>query len=87
VETEPFSQWIIEDDFAAGRPAWDEAGALFVASVSAYEKMKLRMLNGAHSLIAYAGFLAGYETVADAMRDAGLKRLVEHQMKAAAATL
>lgn len=87
VETEPFSQWIIEDDFAAGRPAWDEAGALFVASVSAYEKMKLRMLNGAHSLIAYAGFLAGYETVADAMRDAGLKRLVERQMQAAAATL
>jgi fructuronate reductase len=87
IEAEPFSQWIIEDDFAAGRPAWQEAGALFVASVSPYEKMKLRMLNGAHSLIAYAGFLAGYETVADAMRDDDLTRIVGRQMEAAAATL
>ncbi|MDF1601799.1 mannitol dehydrogenase family protein [Mesorhizobium sp. YIM 152430] len=87
VETEPFSQWIIEDDFAAGRPAWEKAGALFVASVSPYEKMKLRMLNGAHSLIAYAGFLAGHETVADAMQDRGLTRIVGRQMEAAAATL
>lgn len=87
VETEPFSQWIIEDDFAAGRPAWEKTGVLFVASVSPYEKMKLRMLNGAHSLIAYAGFLAGHETVADAMRDDGLRRIAQRQMKAAASTL
>jgi len=87
VETEPFSQWIIEDDFAAGRPAWDAAGALFVSSVAPYEQMKLRMLNGAHSLIAYAGHLAGHLTVADAMHDGDLRRIVERQMRAAAATL
>ncbi len=87
VETEPFSQWIIEDNFAAGRPAWDAAGALFVGDVAPYEKMKLRMLNGAHSLIAYAGFIAGHECVADAMRDEALARLVDRQMRAAASTL
>lgn len=87
VETEPFTQWVIEDDFAAGRPAWDKAGAVFVTDVAPYEKMKLRLLNGAHSLLAYAGFIAGYETVAVAMRDANLRRIAERQMIAAAATL
>lgn len=87
VETEPFSQWIIEDDFIAGRPAWDEAGALFVDDVAPYERMKLRLLNGAHSLIAYAGFLAGYETVADAMANRAIARLARAQMAAAAKTL
>ncbi|WP_435164142.1 mannitol dehydrogenase family protein [Falsirhodobacter sp. 1013] len=87
VETEPFTQWVIEDDFAAGRPAWDKAGAVFVADVAPYEKMKLRMLNGAHSLLAYAGFIAGYDTVAEAMKDANLRRIAERQMIAAAATL
>jgi fructuronate reductase len=87
VETEPFSQWIVEDEFAAGRPAWEQAGVLFVEAVSPYEKMKLRMLNGAHSLIAYAGHIAGYETVAEAMRDEALTKVVARQMIAAAATL
>jgi fructuronate reductase len=87
VETEPFSQWIIEDDFAAGRPDWEAAGALFVADVAPYEKMKLRMLNGAHSLLAYAGFIAGHEYVRDAMRDEQLARLVRRHMGEAARTL
>lgn len=87
VETEPFSQWVIEDAFAAGRPAWDEAGALFVADVAPYEKMKLRMLNGAHSLIAYLGFLAGHEFVRDAMADPAFAALVRRHMLAAADTL
>lgn len=87
VETEPFSQWIIEDSFAAGRPDWERAGALFVDDVTPYEKMKLRMLNGSHSLIAYLGFLAGHEFVRDAMADARFSQLVRLHMQAAAATL
>lgn len=87
VETEPFTQWVIEDDFAAGRPAWEAGGALFVEDVTPYEKMKLRLLNGTHSLLAYAGFLAGHETVSEAIRDASLAVLAERQMIAAAATL
>ena len=87
IETEPFSQWVIEDHFVDGRPAWDEAGALMVSDVSAYEKMKLRMLNGAHSLLAYLGFIAGHEFIRDTMQDAALKSLAERHMKAAARTL
>ena len=60
VETEPFSQWVIEDHFPSGRPDWEAGGALFVEDVAPYEAMKLRMLNGAHSMLAYAGFLAGH---------------------------
>ncbi|WP_246333091.1 mannitol dehydrogenase family protein [Aureimonas mangrovi] len=87
IETEPFTQWVVEDDFAAGRPAWEAGGAIFVDDVAPFEMMKLRMLNGAHSLIAYAGFAAGYETVSQAMEDEALVRLVERQMRAAAASL
>src|SRR5579862_1036321 len=60
---EPFSQWVIEDRFAAGRPAWDLAGATFVRAVDPYEAMKLRLLNASHSGLAYLGFLAGYEYI------------------------
>jgi fructuronate reductase len=87
VETEPFSQWIVEDDFVAGRPDWEAGGALFVADVAPYEKMKLRMLNGAHSMLAYSGFLAGHRYVRDVMGDPALAALVARHMKAAAATL
>lgn len=87
VETEPFTQWVIENDFAGERPAWEAGGALFVDDVASFEQMKLRMLNGTHSLLAYAGFSAGYETVSDAMGDHALAALVERQMEAAAATL
>ncbi|GGE05795.1 mannitol dehydrogenase [Aureimonas endophytica] len=82
VETEPFSQWVIEDDFAAGRPDWEAGGALFVKSVAPYELMKLRLLNGAHSLIAYHSQLNGVELVRDAMRDPALVALVRRQMQA-----
>ena len=54
VMTEPFSQWVIEDRFAGGRPAWESVGAQLVADVTPYETAKLRMLNGAHSALAYA---------------------------------
>ena len=66
---EPFRQWAIQDVFAAGRPAWHEVGAQMVSEVAPFEFMKLRMLNGAHSSLAYLGYLAGHETVAEASGD------------------
>ncbi|MDP8918249.1 MAG: mannitol dehydrogenase family protein [Pseudomonadota bacterium] len=80
VVTEPFTQWVIEDKFPQGRPAWEAAGAEFVADVEPYEHMKLRLLNGSHSTLAYLGYLAGYETVADTMADPAFVRLVEGLM-------
>ncbi len=87
VATEQFSQWVIEDTFTAGHPAWQAGGALFVDDVTPFEDMKLRMLNGAHSLIAYAGYLAGCKHVRDAMALDPLRRLVRRHFAAAAATL
>ena len=72
VVTEPFRQWVVEDAFAAGRPAWERAGAVLTADVAPYEAMKLRMLNGSHSTLAYLGALAGFETVAQAVADDGI---------------
>lgn len=66
---EPFWQWVIEDRFVAGRPAWDKIGASFVADVAAHEKMKLRCLNGTHSALAYLGYLAGHATIAKTVAD------------------
>ena len=76
VVTEPFCQWVIEDFFPSGRPEWERAGAEMVDDVAPYEIMKLRLLNAAHSAIAYLGALAGFETVAEAMRDDGIARFV-----------
>ncbi|MCL6538393.1 MAG: mannitol dehydrogenase family protein [Acidothermus sp.] len=67
VVAEPFRQWVIEDEFPAGRPAWEHAGALLVSDVRSYELAKLRMLNGAHSLLGYLGALAGIDTIAETM--------------------
>ena len=69
VVAEPFTQWVIEDGFAAPRPAWEKAGAQLVSDVAPYEKVKLRMLNGAHSALAYLGGLAGHEFIAQALAD------------------
>jgi fructuronate reductase len=63
VVTEPFSQWVLHDNFAAPRPAWERAGAIFTNDVAPYEALKLRLLNGSHSALAYLGLLAGYEYV------------------------
>ena len=87
VVAEPFSQWVIEDNFCNLRPAWEKAGALMVKDVACFETMKLRLLNGSHSLLAYAGFLAGYETIYQAMQDNQLVHLTQQFMAAAAATL
>ena len=69
VGTERFSEWIIEDDFVVCRPSWDIAGAVFVSDVASFEKRKLRLLNGAHSYLAYAGLQKGYQYVHEAMSD------------------
>jgi len=66
---ERFSQWVIEDRFPAGRPDWAIAGATFTSDVAPFEFMKLRMLNGAHSALAYLGYMAGHATVAEAVAD------------------
>ncbi|NWA62475.1 mannitol dehydrogenase family protein [Pantoea sp. B9002] len=73
VEAEPFFQWVIEDNFVNGRPAWENAGAELVSDVLPFEEMKLRMLNGSHSFLAYLGFLAGYEHISDCMADASYR--------------
>lgn len=67
VPAEPFSMWVLEDRFAAGRPAWEAGGAVFSDVVADYEQLKVRFLNGTHSLIAYLGALSGADTIADAV--------------------
>ena len=67
VVAEPFFDWVVEDRFAAGRPAWDAGGARFVDSAEPYERIKLRMVNGSHSALAYLGLLDGLEMVDQAM--------------------
>lgn len=69
VPTEPFSEWVIAGEFPKGRPAWDAAGATIVDDVVPFEQRKLWLLNGSHSLLAYAGTIRGHETVADAIND------------------
>ncbi|XTZ36615.1 mannitol dehydrogenase family protein [Salmonella enterica] len=74
VACEPFRQWVIEDNFVAGRPAWEKAGAELVADVVPFEEMKLRMLNGSHSFLAYLGYLAGYQHINECMEDDNFRR-------------
>jgi fructuronate reductase len=76
VVAEPFIQWVIEDDFAAGRPAWEAAGAVITDDVSAYERVKLRVLNASHSMLAYLGALKGYTSIAQAVGDPDLRATV-----------
>lgn len=78
--TEPFSQWVIEDDFAGPRPRWEAHGVQLVDDVTPFETAKLRMLNGAHSLLAYAGLRAGYAYVHEAVVDPGLRDMAERLM-------
>ncbi|MFC4243853.1 mannitol dehydrogenase family protein [Gryllotalpicola reticulitermitis] len=69
VVAEPFEQWVLEDDFGLGRPAYDEVGVQLVDDVEPYELMKLRLLNAGHQAIAYFGVLAGYTYAHEAARD------------------
>lgn len=86
VITEPYRQWVIEDDFAEDRPRWEVGGAQFVADVAPYETAKLRMLNGAHSALAYLGLERGHEFVHQAVADPMIRPVVERLMRGEAAT-
>ncbi|MBZ9988840.1 mannitol dehydrogenase family protein [Mesorhizobium sp. BH1-1-5] len=77
VMTEPFRQWVIEDHFPAGRPAWEKFGITMVEDVRPFEDMKLRLLNGAHSGIAYLGLLSGHATVDRAFADPSIRQFVD----------
>ncbi|MEE9653579.1 mannitol dehydrogenase family protein [Kluyvera ascorbata] len=80
VACEPFRQWVIEDNFVAGRPEWEKAGAELVSDVIPFEEMKLRMLNGSHSFLAYLGYLAGYQHINDCMGDENYRRAAHDLM-------
>jgi len=76
VMSESFLQWVIEDDFRNGRPAWEDVGVELVADVAPHEEAKIRILNASHSAIAWAGTLAGYRYIHEGMRDARIRALV-----------
>lgn len=76
VYCEDFIQWVIEDNFIAGRPAWEKVGAEFTDDVTAYENMKLSLLNASHTLLSYPSFLSGYRKVDDAMHDERIAKFV-----------
>ena len=80
IMTEPFTQWVIEDKFPQGRPPFETVGAQLVADVEPFERMKLRMLNGSHSTIAYLGYLAGHEYVSQAIADPAFFKLIHGLM-------
>lgn len=72
---EDFIQWVIEDDFVAGRPAWEDAGVEMVSDVMPYEEAKIRLLNATHSCIAWAGTLKGYQYIHEGSQDAEIRKL------------
>lgn len=77
VITEPFVSWVLAGDFPGGRPAWEQAGAVFVEDLEPFERRKLWLLNGSHSLMAYAASLRGHETVSGALADPVVSGWVE----------
>jgi fructuronate reductase len=77
VAAEPYRQWVIEDDFPAGRPAWERAGAVLTGDVEPWERLKLRALNGVHSALAYLGALAGCQTIAEALDLPDMRGMLE----------
>jgi fructuronate reductase len=77
VPTEPFSEWVVSGAFPAGRPRWEEAGATLVDDVEPFEKRKLSLLNGSHSMLAYAGSIRGHQTIDEAIADPACKSWVE----------
>lgn len=80
VVCEPFSQWVVEDKFADGRPEWEKVGVLLVEDVRVFEKIKLRLLNGAHSTMAYTGYLSGFHYISEVMEQPAFVNLVKTYM-------
>lgn len=82
VPAEPFSMWVMQDDFPGGRPAWEQAGVTFVDDVAPYELLKLRFVNTTNSLLAYLGLLLGEDRVADTLtRHPGVKAVATHMLR------
>lgn len=77
VVTEPFSEWVLSGDFPAGRPPWEEAGARLTTDIAIFERRKLWMLNGAHSLLAYVASIRGHGTVSSGIEDEVCRQWVE----------
>lgn len=80
VYCEDFIQWVIEDNFKAGRPAWERVGVEFTEDVTAFEQMKLSLLNASHTLLSYPAFLKGHRKVDQAMRDESIVKFVRDFM-------
>ncbi|WP_119268903.1 mannitol dehydrogenase family protein [Taklimakanibacter deserti] len=87
VVTEPFSQWVVEERFPTGRPDWENFGVTMVKDVTPFEEMKLRLLNGAHSALAYLGLLSGHATVDEAFAAPPLRHFIDLLWAEAATTL
>jgi fructuronate reductase len=81
---EPFEEWVLEGEFPAGRPRWEDAGATFTDDVTPFEQRKLWLLNGAHSLLAYGGSIRGHVTVAEAVGDDTCRAWIEQWWSEAA---
>ncbi len=81
IQREPYAQWVIEDRFCNGRPAFERAGVTMSDDIAGHDRAKLRLLNGPHSALAYLGSLMGIETVAEAMREPALAGFVERLMR------
>ncbi|MFH0020366.1 mannitol dehydrogenase family protein [Pseudomonas fluorescens] len=80
VVCEPFVQWVLEDKFVNGRPAWEKVGVQFTDDVSPYEEMKIKLLNGSHLALTYLGFLKGYRFVHETMNDPLFVRYIRAYM-------
>ncbi|HEY8942299.1 MAG TPA: mannitol dehydrogenase family protein [Cellvibrio sp.] len=80
VVCEPFSQWVVEDKFADGRPEWEKVGVLLVKDVRVFEKIKLRLLNGANSTMAYTGYLSGFQYISEVMEQPAFVNLIKTYM-------
>lgn len=77
VVAEPFSQWVIEDRFVDGRPEWEKVGAQLVDDVRVFEKIKLRLLNGSHSTLAYTGYLSGFNYISEVMAEPAFVNMIK----------
>lgn len=77
VVTEPYVEWVLAGEFPQGRPRWEDAGARFVDDIVPWEHRKLWLLNGSHSLLAYAGTMRGHETVEQAISDPDVRDWVD----------
>jgi fructuronate reductase len=80
VVAEAYTRWVIEDRFTAGRPDWAAAGAELVDDIAPYEAIKLQLLNASHSAMAYLGYLAGYETIAETIADRDFRTFIQRMM-------